>query len=102
MADTVTLLEGYGVKIKDVNHNIGIPLREVDIELENGIIIQVKNLGGAKKMTRQLEDTQKATGRTVIGYIVETHENSTDIINNIDKGNQVATNSIDDLIDLVK
>lgn len=102
LVETVTILEGYGVKIKDVNHYIGSPLREVDIELVNGTIIQVKKLSSASAATRQIAARERATGQIVVGYVIATHKKGTQIVNNVNKGSLIATNSIDDLISLVK
>ena len=102
LPELVQILEGNGVRIKNVNHRIGSPLREVDVELENGIIIQVKNLSSAAKLTEQLAETAKATQQLVIGYVVQTHKKATQIVNNVNKGKQLATNDIDLLIELVK
>jgi hypothetical protein len=65
----------------------------------------VPSLGENQAISRiidQLAKTQKNTGQTVVGYVVATHKKGTQIVNNVNKGNQIATNNIDDLISLVK
>ena len=74
LADTVTILKGYGVQIKDVNHYIGSPPSEVDIGLMNGTIVQVKILSSAAYLTEQLAAIEKATGQVVIGYVIVTQK----------------------------
>ncbi|MGQ3505133.1 hypothetical protein ACT9SR_13510, partial [Enterococcus faecalis] len=56
-------LERYGINIKDTNHYIGNPSREVDIETSAGIILQVKKLSSAQKIILQIQDTERATGK---------------------------------------
>lgn len=102
LAEMVTILEGNGVRIKNVNHDIGSPLREVDIELANGAIIQIKKLSSAQAITKQLAATERATGRVVVGYIVATHKKAVQIVNNVNKGPYFATHNIDDLLLLFK
>lgn len=88
-------------KVVDVNRIIKDPsgriLTDLDIELDN-IIIQVKS-GGGKGLTTQLENTAKATGKTVIGY-------GPDIKSSVlkgaqQKGYEVFTN-LDDLLKYIQ
>lgn len=40
--------------MKNTNHYVGNPAREVDIETANGIIVEVKKLSSAQKFHRNL------------------------------------------------
>jgi hypothetical protein len=97
----ISRLEKAGLRVKDTNHYVGIPLREVDIEMASGVILQVKNLSNAKKIIEQVQDTERATGQLVIAFILQQHRRANKIIQ--EAGRHVpVTNDIQLLINILK
>lgn len=97
VAQLISKLEKNGVKVKDTNHYVGNPAREVDIETANGIIIQVKKLSSAQKIISQVQDTQIATGQRTVAFVVEQHRKANSIVQQAGKHVQI-TNKFDTLL----
>jgi len=75
----ISWLDWNGLRVKDTNHLVGNPLREVDIEMASGVIIQVKKTSSAKDIIEQVIATEGATGQAVIAFVVEQHRGATKI-----------------------
>jgi hypothetical protein len=101
VAKLISQLEKSGVKVKDTNHYIGNPLREVDIETANGTIIQVKKLSSAQKIIAQVQDTERATGQTTVGFVVEQHRKASAVVQQAGQHVKV-TNDVETLLGLLK
>ncbi|TXH46135.1 MAG: LysM domain-containing protein [Burkholderiaceae bacterium] len=97
----ISQLEKGGVKVKDTNHYLGSPSREVDIETESGIIIQVKKLSSAQKIIHQVQDTERTTGQPTIGYVLEQHKKANSIVQQAGRHVQV-TNKFDVLLNWLR
>lgn len=76
----ISKLEKNGVQVKDTNHYVGNPAREVDIETVTGTLVQVKKLSSAQKIISQVQDTQRATGQPTVGFVVEQHRKANSIV----------------------
>ncbi len=97
VAQLISKLEKNGVKVKNTNHIVGNPAREVDIETANGIIVQVKNLSSAYKIVQQVQNTEVATGQRTVAFIVQQHRKANSIVQEAGKRVQV-TNDFDTLL----
>ena len=97
----ISQLEKSGVKVKDTNHYLGSPSREMDIETESGTILQVKKLSSAHKIINQVQDTERATGQPTIGYVLEQHQKANSIVQQAGRHVQV-TNKFDVLLNWLR
>lgn len=97
----ISKLEKNGVQVKDTNHLIGNPLREVDIETAAGIIVQVKKLSSAQKIIEQVQTTELRTGQRTVSFVVEQHKKANSIVQNAGKHIQ-ATNKLDVLLNWLR
>lgn len=93
-------LEKSGIQLKDVNHLVGNPLREVDIETASGVIIQVKKLSSANSIIKQIDATVEATGQRTIGFIISDTKKADKIVNMASRHAEV-TNNYKTLLELL-
>jgi hypothetical protein len=97
----ISQLEKNGVKVKDTNHYLGNPSREVDIEIAAGTILQVKKLSSAQKIISQAQDTERVTGQPTVGYVLEQHRKADSIVQQAGRHVKV-TNDFDVLLNWLR
>lgn len=97
----ISRLEKAGLRVKDTNHYVGNPLREVDIEMASGAILQVKNLSSAAQIIKQVRATEAATGQPTIAFVLQQHRKANKIVQ--DAGRHVmVTNDFQLLLDVLR
>ncbi len=87
--------------MKNTNHYVGNPAREVDIETANGIIVEVKKLSSAQKIIGQVQNTQIATGQRTVAFVVEQHQRANSLVQQAGKHVQI-TNNFDTLLNWLR
>ncbi|MFC4158780.1 hypothetical protein [Chitinimonas lacunae] len=97
----ISQLEKNGVTVKDTNHYLGNPAREVDIETAGGMIIQVKKLSSANEIIKQVQATQRATGQPTVAYVITQHRKANTVVQQAGRHVQV-TNNLDTLVNWLK
>ena len=97
----ISKLERNGVRVKDTNHYVGNPAREVDIETAGGVIVQVKKLSSANKIIDQMKDTVIATGQPVVGFVLKQHRRANTIVQQASRHFPV-TNRLDILLNWLR
>lgn len=97
----ISQLENNGVVVKDTNHYLGDPAREVDIKKAGGILVQVKKLSGANAIIMQVQAMQKATNQPTVAYVIEQHRRAPTVVQQASQHVQV-TNNLDTLLNWLK
>jgi len=97
----ISRLEKGGLRVEDTNHYVGNPLREVDIEMASGAILQVKNLSSASQVIKQVQRTELATGQPTIGFVLQQHRAANKIVQKAGR-HVMVTNNFDLLMDVLR